>query len=189
MRSAGSLAVGVACVVFAGACATAENLPNDIPGLNGGAPAAAGGEAPGSAGTGAPETGGTDDGAGGTSNGTGNTANGSGNSANGTGNTANGSGSTANGTGGRSSGSGGSSSGTGSSSGSGGATGAGGAGCFLGICPPSTGGMSGGGFTIPDAGTSHKAMCNQKLCVDPVFDCALQGCADAICQIPFCVIK
>lgn len=91
---------------------------------------------------------------------------------------------------------GGTSSGSGGSGGvdpiTGGASGTGGAGCFLGICL-ATGGSGGGGVVIPpppaDAGTSHKAMCNQKLCVDPIFDCLLQGCGDAVCQIPFCVIK
>jgi hypothetical protein len=72
---------------------------------------------------------------------------------------------------------------------SGGTPGSGGAGCFLGICPTGGAGGAGGALSSPDAGASHKAMCNQKVCVDPVFDCLLQGCGDAICQIPFCVIK
>lgn len=71
--------------------------------------------------------------------------------------------------------------------GSGGSAGTGGA-CFLGICPASGGSGSGGALPTTDAG-AHKAMCNQKLCVDPIFDCLLQGCGDAVCQIPFCVIK
>lgn len=110
-----------------------------------------------------------------------------------------GSGGQSSGTGGESVGTGGESAGTGSTSGTfgsggsmanGGSTsGAGGAGCLLGICPAGGASGTGGAQSMPDAGSSHKAMCNQKLCIDPVFDCILQGCGDAVCQIPFCVIK
>jgi hypothetical protein len=32
------------------------------------------------------------------------------------------------------------------------------------------------------------AMCATKLCVDPVFDCILQGCGAAVCQNLYCII-
>jgi hypothetical protein len=173
MRSARLLAVGFLCFGFTAACASAEALSNVPPDNAGGASFANGGTASGvggfQAGTG------SSDGSGGAGDGNGGGAGTSGSGA--------GSGRGGDGSGGSSGG------GTGGGSDiSGGSIGAGGAGCFLGFCLPATGG-SGGAVSSPDAGDSHKAMCNQKLCVDPVFDCLLQGCGDAICQIPFCVIK
>ena len=176
-------AVGFVCIVFAAACATAERPGPLVEDSLGGEPGASGGAAPGSGGDD-----GTSDGSGGSSSGSGGDSSAAGGKSHGSGGSSSGGSS-----------SGGSSSG-GSSSGSGGAgcflgicpaaTGGagGGAGCFLGICPASTGG-AGGAMSTPDGGDAHKAMCNQKLCVDPIFDCILQGCGDAVCQIPFCVIK
>ncbi len=91
-----------------------------------------------------------------------------------------------NGTGGYSTGSGGYPTGSGGySTGSGGyATGAGGLG--LGGLPSF--GAGGGTMSSPDAGQTLKAECAQKICIDPVFDCLLEGCGAAVCTNFICVI-
>jgi hypothetical protein len=95
-------------------------------------------------------------------------------------------------------GSGGTSSGGSGGLGAGGA-GTGGSNCLFGIfC--STGGTTASGGTSASGGTTAsgggtgtdptlKAQCAQKICIDPVFDCLLEGCGiTAVCTGFVCVV-
>jgi hypothetical protein len=80
------------------------------------------------------------------------------------------------GTGGFDTGTGGFDTGTGGTSGTGGLPG------FPGL-------GTGGTMSAPDAGSTLKAECAQKLCIDPVFDCVLQGCGFAACTNLHCIVQ
>ena len=57
--------------------------------------------------------------------------------------------------------------------------------------PPCAAGGNGGVGGSAGAGGADPTMvmqCAQKLCIDPIFDCVLQGCGFAACENLHCII-